>query len=545
MSRTTEPQRTGPPLDTRQSLISQVSLAVLWNALLLPVLGVSNMAFAVLIRRRFGLFSGVYDVLLGLTSTVVQYSGIGIGTALLKFLPELSETSGVGPARRLFRDAVLVRMFLLLLVLAPLNLFADSVAQFFELGSSGRLYIRLASGLAAARALLEIMLRTLNAFFAQKWCNMITVLQALLELAVTGAMLALGYQMGGVFVGLVAAGAVAALLALGSASRKLAHPGTAHDTRGSERPDSDPARLWFSGEGQRFFQFSVFTYAFGLSAYFNGMGFAAPALAVVLSTEEVALFATAYKISFATVGFVVASFRGVSSPLFARVRMRNDRAPLQRTFAVLSKAQLVVLLPAGLGLTVMAGDYIPLLFGAEFSPAVPLVWVMAGFMFATTAFNFSRIVLLTDEQYRAIAWVRTPALLAVPLFLLASSRGGLLLASVVFGATGLLIELLSYALCRRLYGFQFPWMFAARVGVVSVTMAGVLAVARTVWTTSLVEAITLTSAGAVIFFVGLRLTRAIELGDLRLLRRSEVPGHTWLANWLAAGRGDGSITGDA
>ena len=284
------------------------------------------------------------------------------------------------------------------------------------------------------------------------------------------------------------------------------------------------------------------TYAFGLSAYFSGMGFAAPALAIVLSTEEVALFATAYKLSFTTVAFVVASFRGVYRPLLARVRVRNDRIQLRRTFTVVSKAQLVVLLPAALGLTVMSGDYIPLLFGADFSPAVPLVWLMAGFMYATTAFNLSGIVLSIDEQYRAIAWVRAPALLAAPLFLLASARGGLLLASIVFGATGLLIELLSYALCRRLYGFRFPWMFAARVGTVGVMMAVLLAVARTVWTTSSVEAVTLTAAGALIFFVGLRLTRVFELDELRLLRRSGLPGHTWLVNWLAAGRDDGSTT---
>ena len=275
------------------------------------------------------------------------------------------------------------------------------------------------------------------------------------------------------------------------------------------------------------------------------MGFAAPALAVVLSTEDVALFATAYKLSFTTVAFVVASFRGVYRPLLARVRVRDDRVQLQRTFTAVSKAQLVLLFPAGLGLTVMAGDYIPLLFGTEFSPAVPLVWLLAGLMYATTAFNLSGIVLSIDEQYRAIAWVRAPALLAVPLFLLASARGGLVLASFVFGATGLSIELLSYALCRRLYGFRFPWMFAARVGVVSVTMAGALAFARTLWTTSLVEALTLTAAGAGIFLVGLRLNRVFKADELSLLRQSEVPGHTWLVNWLAADREDRSTTGDA
>ena len=171
MSRPVEPRRPAQPPDTRGSLISQVSHAALWNATLSPVLGVLNIAFAVLIRRRFGLFSGVYDVLLGLTSTVVQYSGVGIGTALMKFLPEVSETSGVGPTRRLLRDAVLVRMLLLLFVLVPLNLFAESVVQFLGLGPSGRLYIGLVSGLAVARALLEMMFRTLNAFFAQKWLN--------------------------------------------------------------------------------------------------------------------------------------------------------------------------------------------------------------------------------------------------------------------------------------------------------------------------------------------------------------------------------------
>ena len=535
MSRTTQSRRPDRPRSSPVSLVGQVSRAALWNTVLSPVLGVLNIAFAVLIRRRFGLFSGVYDVLLGLTATLVQYSGVGIGTALLKFLPEVSGTLG-GSLRRFLRDAVLVRMFLLSLVLVPLNLFVEPVVQALELGPSGRLYVGLVSGLALARALLELMLRTLNAFFAQMWSNLITVLQAVLELAVAGTMLALGYQMGGVIASLLAAGAVAAFFGVGSTLRQLAHLETARDTDRPGLPASGPSDLWFSGEGRRFFRFSFVTYVFGLSGYFTGMGFVAPALAVVLSTEEVALFATAYKLSFTTVGLVVASFRGIYRPLFARVRVRNDRAQLQRTFAVVSKAQLVVLLPAGLGLTVMAGDYIPLLFGAEFTPAVPLVWLMAGFMYATTAFNLSGIVLSLDEQYRAMAWVRAPMLLAVPLFLFASVQGGILPASIVFGAMGLLTELLSYAFCHRLYGFRFPWRFAARVGLVSVIMAAVLAVARTMWTTSLVEAVTLTVAGAAVFFVGLRLNHVLGLDELRLLRRTELPGHIWLVNWLAAKR---------
>ena len=373
MSRVTQSERTSPGSASTGSLISEVSWAVLWNSVLLPVSAVLNLAFAVLIRRRFGLFSGVYDVLLGLTSTVVQYSRVGIGTALLKFLPEVSETKDASALRRLLLDAVLVRMVLLLVVLVPLNLFVEPVARILDLGPSGRLYIGLASGLAVARALLEMMLRTLHAFLSQMWSNLIAVLQTLLELAIAGAVLALGYEMGGVFAGLVAAAGVAALLGVGAAAWQLAHLKRQHEASGSTRAEFDSSALWFAGEGRRFFRFSIFTYAFGLSAYFTGIGFVAPALAVVLSTEEVALFATAYKFAFRTVSLVVTPFHGVYRPLFARVRARNDRAQLQQTFTVVSKAQLLVLLPAAFGLTVMAGDYVPLLFGEEFEPAVPMV----------------------------------------------------------------------------------------------------------------------------------------------------------------------------
>ena len=148
MSKPTQPQPPGQSPDTRVSLISQVSRAALWNSTLSPVLGVLNIAFAVLIRRRFGLFSGVYDVLLGLTSTVVQYSGVGIGTALLKFLPEVSETSGVGPVRRLLRDAVLVRMLLLRLTFSayyfhdifPTSFYAKATREItlFKIGYMGQ-----------------------------------------------------------------------------------------------------------------------------------------------------------------------------------------------------------------------------------------------------------------------------------------------------------------------------------------------------------------------------------------------------------------------
>ena len=48
-----------PPTGGTVPLARQFSRAAFWNTLLLPVIAALNLAFAILIRRWFGLFSGV------------------------------------------------------------------------------------------------------------------------------------------------------------------------------------------------------------------------------------------------------------------------------------------------------------------------------------------------------------------------------------------------------------------------------------------------------------------------------------------------------
>jgi hypothetical protein len=153
-------------------------------------------------------------------------------------------------------------------------------------------------------------------------------------------------------------------------------------------------------------------------------------------------------------------------------------------------------------------------------------------MYASTAFNLPGIVLSIDEQYRSLVWAQTPVLIATPLFLLVAAWSGLVQAAIVFGGMRLATALCAYVICRRLYGFHFPWAFASRVGGVSVTMAAALAVGRTLWPTSVVEALTLTLAGVLIFGLGLRVTRVIDPAEVEILNRTEIPGRDWVVRWL-------------
>ena len=196
------------------TLIEQVSHAAMWNAALIPLLGLGQLAFAVVVRRHFGLGSGLYDVLIGLMATMMVHCSVAMPTALLKFLPEVAHTAGPLGPRRLLRDAVTVRLLLLGLALVLMNVYAGWVSDLLELGPSGPTWIRLISAIALARSAVDMMTRALNAFFAQKWSNIIALVQTSLELALVGIALALGYQMSGLLGGLLGAALVVALVSV-------------------------------------------------------------------------------------------------------------------------------------------------------------------------------------------------------------------------------------------------------------------------------------------------------------------------------------------
>ena len=528
-----------PPVDEQLPLGQQVSRAAFWNTLLLPVIALLNLTFAVLIRRRFGLFSGVYDVLLGVMQALRDYSSVGIPTGLTKFLPEVASSSGAVAVARFLSQAVFIRLVMLGLVLVPLNVFAVQVSRSLDLGPDGPIYFRMLSGLVVARVVLDLAVQTLNAFFGQLWSNLLAVTQALLEVSLVGLAILMGYEMSGVLGALLASSTTVAVLGTGFAKRLL---GRLDSDREEFAARPNLRGVWLDGQGKRFFQFSGSMYLIGLAGYFTGMGFAAPAMALLLAPQEVAPFATAYKLSFSTVTLVLTSFRGLYRPLFTRLRIRNDPEQLRRAFSALSKAQLVLLVPAGAGLVAMSGDYIPLLFGVEFESAVPIVWVVVPLMYVSTAFNLSAIILSIGEQYRAIFWIQVIPVVAAPIFLLTVSSLGVTIGAVVFTGAGMLQALFAYLLCRHTYGVQFPWEFAGRMTMVSFVMVVVLFVARAFWITSAVEAIVLTVVGAFTFLVTLRLTGALGQEEAALLRKADFPGHEWLATWLVP-RDVGSASG--
>jgi hypothetical protein len=181
---------------------------------------------------------------------------------------------------------------------------------------------------------------------------------------------------------------------------------------------------------------------------------------------------------------------------------------------------------------VMVADYLPLLYGAPFSAAVPIARVLVVLLFAETAFAVGLVVLWVDERFRAVLTTQAVMVAGAPVFIWAAERFGLPAASLVLGGSRLAASLLGYAEAHRLYGVQFPWRFAAKVSLVSLLMAAFLTAVRTIWPTSLIQAIACTLLGIVIIALGLRLFRVLGPGELELIGRASIPGKHLLVRWL-------------
>jgi O-antigen/teichoic acid export membrane protein len=543
------------------SLLHKISRSVFWNALLLPLIAFLNAVLSVLIRRGFGLQSGIYDVLIGLMASVILYSSLGIPNSLTKWVPELQVTRGHAAVASFLRIAFAARLGLLVLILVPLNFGAEPLAGLLGLGSNGVLYIRLVSVLILGRAIFEIAIQGLQAFLAHLSAGLLSLAQAALDPALIALSFVLGYGMGGTFLGLATSATILAVLALirlaqvftsssleaeievlatsqwarGAAPQAGAKTEMeAVEAAGSEAAKPAGPRGDLDGLASRIVKFALFTYAFHLSIYFARPAFASPALAAILGDiGQVALFTTGFQVPAMVVALVVAGFRGVYRPLFSRLRAGGDLEKVRRAYNVVGRVQFFLLIPAGTGLGIMVADYIPLIYTEEFTGAVPVAQVMVVLLFAETAFNLGNIVLSIDEQYGPVLIAQSLRVLSVPLFLWAASHGGILVAASVLGLARLLSAVLATLIARAKYGVTLPWRFALKVAGVSLVMGLVLITGRAFWSTSPLQATTLTFAGAAVFLVGIRLGHLLGADEIDILRRSRLPGHELLVRWLA------------
>ena len=125
--------------------------------------------------------------------------------------------------------------------------------------------------------------------------------------------------------------------------------------------------------------------------------------------------------------------------MFTRLLATPDN--LRTAYREVSKVQAALLIPAAAGLLVMLGDYIPLIYGQAFGPAVPVARILTVALFVEAFLSLGGIVLTTAELARPVLLAQTLIVLGAGPFVLAARTGDLVLTAAIFPIGRLLAAL--------------------------------------------------------------------------------------------------------
>ncbi len=242
-------------------------------------------------------------------------------------------------------------------------------------------------------------------------------------------------------------------------------------------------------------------------------------ISFLISEQAVGWYSVADRL-FNTLLFIPTVFMMAVFPVFSRMKLSNTPA-LYKLMAKSFDGLLLLGVPIGLGLTMVAGPIVNLLFGAEFVNSGPILAVLGIsliFMYQNVLLGQFLIAVDKQNQWTVVMALATLLLVLLDILLipLAQQRwqngaiGGAL--SYVITELGMVIAGL-WLLPKGTLGLGNLW-FAARVGVAGLAMLLVI------WWLRAHMIMVPIAAGAAVYLVLVLVLRVIPKADLKLLLES-------------------------
>ena len=549
-----EPIAPKPP-----SLASQVSRAVIWNTLFVPLRLVAEVLATLLKLNRLSLASfGLLAMVSGASKLFGTAIDLGTTRALPKYIPETNRAGGALATLRLLQLVLAAQLGLLLAVAAGLVIFQPAFVGYLnglilndarlDLPSQTRL-VDFVAGFgwllgATVLALLffgvcyDMLMAYLSSFFKQRaWNSVDLAAKVMPQLLIVAAILS-GWDILGVLGAMVLAPAIAVSLAAWQVRRLRRELAAAQPERLTV--DAPPLRAWRNWLPTGFVRYSAVSFLMTATDLIASVNFA---IFLAGDLGDVAVLWAGSSLVAMALGYLYTPMVGVQVPLFARVR-QGEGGTLNGAYQSLVRLQLLLLVPGAVGLMLLA-DPALLVVGPQYREATAIVWVLVPCLFMECLLTTAHNALIVYERLPIIVASRLITLAVVaPLAWLLPDRVGLVGVALAFGLARVASGLWVTSSGVRLLGLRWPWLFTARVLAASAVMGLLIVAARGLLPSlptpvaladRLIEAgwlLALAAAGAVSFFAALRLLGGLDAQDRAQLERMRLPLKRWILRLL-------------
>jgi O-antigen/teichoic acid export membrane protein len=532
------------------SLATQVSRAVFWNTLFVPLRLVAEVVATLLKLTLLSPASyGLLTLINATSNGLGTWIDLGTGRALPKFIPETLAANGPQAMRRLVLSVLGIQASLLACIAvgfvflrnAYLNDLSTKIARVDDpqIQASLLAFVRDHGGLIIVAVLLmllmgigyDVLMAYLSSFFKQRSWNSIALAAGLLPPLLTSGAILLKWDVGGVLAASVLAPTIATVLVSWQVLR--------HWNNEIQSPASaEPAQTGFRLP-------PGFVRYCGVSLLMTATDYLASAEFVVFFVETLvaaAVIKAGVSIVKMMLGYLYTPMVGVQVPLFTRVRA-GEGGTLNGAYQSIVRLQLLLFVPGGVGLMLLAQPIFAALF-PKYGAAAELVWVLVPCLFLESLLTTAHNALIVYEKLQIIVISRLLTLVGVPLVLILVPVLGPPGAALAFGLARVLAGFWVTLSGVRLLGLRWPWRFTIRVLLASGLMAlPVFGLSRLLpglpenaaLLVRLREALLIAGVatiGAGGFLAALRLTGGIDPSDREQLSRSKLPFKKWILRVL-------------
>ena len=555
---------TEPTTSRAPSLASQVSRAVVWNAVFVPLRMIAEIVATLLKLTVLPLTSyGLLALVSGASNGLGTWIDLGTTRALPKYIPETNRTGGPRAVLRLLFAVLAAQVAVLTLVFAGLiagyeryigelqgKVLADgrippveqmTLVQFID--ESGWLIMLTILIMLFLGICYDMLMAYLNSFFKQRAWNSVALAAGLLPPLLSATAILISRltpdpdrsAIIGVLIAMFVAPAIAVALAAWNVYRLWKSDIGSWSDDGPTVLNLSFADALPSG----FVRYCAVSYLMTLTDFLASKSFA-----VFLANDisDVALLWAGASVVGMVLGYLYTPMVGVQVPLFTRVRA-GEGGTLLGAYQSLARLQALLLIPGAVGLILLARPVLTVLT-PQYVDAASLVWALVPCLFLESMLTTAHNALIVYEKLRVIVISRLLTLSVVPLLVLLSPLLGVVGVALAFGLARVLAGLWATASGYRLLGLRWPWRFTLRVllasSVMALLVAGMAAllpdlplhasIFLRLREAGLLVCVALLGAGA--FIAALRATGGLEPQDREQLAKMRLPGRRWLLRVL-------------
>ncbi len=351
--------------------------------------------------------------------------------------------------------------------------------------------------------------------------------------------------------------------ALGEERLGLRMPRGAGPAPGANGAGRVPRRPSNRSIWRRFTAYSAMMYVLNLSTTLYDQSFVVLLIGLIVADTarqrvEVVLVGLAFKFVRQLLQALVVPLTGVQTPLFSRLYAEDRLDGLRTAYSSLTRFLILVLVPAGAGLILMAQPLLVLLYvqpgtgpkadavlTVDNLPQTVLACAILTIgLFGESLVSVALNVLMVYEDYRSVLMARSVALVSVPLLLLLEPPFGVVGVTIAVAVAALGSRLVALGFGLRRLGLSFPAAFLGKVALATLPFAVLLGPVAFLLPTDAVAPLSLpwfgralvvgglVLAAMLLFWLVFRRLGGIEPADRQRFAGLRVPGIKLLLRYL-------------